>query len=307
MIDSMIPERIDRFTPMRQGLTLLECLVVFAILATMTGLLLSGVQRARSAAARAQCQSQLRQLEMAQHSFLAKHGHFPEGLQHIAKLNNSRGPGLSWPTRILPELEQDAVWREAQEAHSADPGGNAEIHEFVGERAIPLFRCPSDSRILGRSDRHRDWGLLNYLGVAGTGYMNNDGLSHIDLQIRPAAIRDGLSNTIHLGERPSARDGLHGGWYATWGTNFAFGAQFLSVNSRESSFSSGERCVYPELDFYAGRPNSTCDLNHFWSLHPGGANFAFADGSVRFLSYSADSVMPALSTRAGGETAAVPD
>ena len=46
---------------------------------------------------------------------------------------------------------------------------------------------------------------------------------------------------------------------------------------------------------------------HFWSLHPGGANFAFADGSVRFLSYSADSVMPALSTRAGGETVVVPD
>jgi prepilin-type processing-associated H-X9-DG protein len=46
---------------------------------------------------------------------------------------------------------------------------------------------------------------------------------------------------------------------------------------------------------------------HFWSLHPGGAHFLFADGSVRFLAYSADSSLPALATRAGGESAALPD
>jgi prepilin-type processing-associated H-X9-DG protein len=50
-----------------------------------------------------------------------------------------------------------------------------------------------------------------------------------------------------------------------------------------------------------------CDLFHFWSLHPGGANFAFADGSVRFLTYAADDVLPALATRAGGEAVTVPD
>jgi prepilin-type processing-associated H-X9-DG protein len=46
---------------------------------------------------------------------------------------------------------------------------------------------------------------------------------------------------------------------------------------------------------------------HFWSPHPGGANFALADGSVRFLPYAANDVLPALATRAGGEVAAVPD
>jgi prepilin-type processing-associated H-X9-DG protein len=50
-----------------------------------------------------------------------------------------------------------------------------------------------------------------------------------------------------------------------------------------------------------------CDALHFWSLHSGGANFAFADGSVRFLRYSADDVMPALATRAGGEVVAIPE
>ena len=45
-----------------------------------------------------------------------------------------------------------------------------------------------------------------------------------------------------------------------------------------------------------------CDQFHFWSLHPGGANFLFGDGSVHFLAYSAaGSILPALATRGGGE------
>jgi|GEM_PF-1371531 len=59
--------------------------------------------------------------------------------------------------------------------------------------------------------------------------------------------------------------------------------------------------------FSPGRADNMCDAFHYWSLHSGGANFAFADGSVRFLSYSANSLMPALSTRAGGESVVLPD
>jgi prepilin-type processing-associated H-X9-DG protein len=44
---------------------------------------------------------------------------------------------------------------------------------------------------------------------------------------------------------------------------------------------------------------------HFWSPHPGGANFVLADGSVRFVSYSADPLMPALASRAGGEVSSL--
>jgi prepilin-type processing-associated H-X9-DG protein len=56
-----------------------------------------------------------------------------------------------------------------------------------------------------------------------------------------------------------------------------------------------------------GQVSNQCDCLHFWSLHPGGANFAFADGSARFLAYSAGPVMPALSTRAGGEIVSIPE
>ncbi len=53
--------------------------------------------------------------------------------------------------------------------------------------------------------------------------------------------------------------------------------------------------------FQQGQLDNMCSVMHFWSLHPGGAHFLFADGSVRFLSYSATEILPALATRAGGE------
>ena len=60
-------------------------------------------------------------------------------------------------------------------------------------------------------------------------------------------------------------------------------------------------CGAGPYSFSHGRFDNQCDALHFWSPHPGGGNFLFGDGSVRFLSYSAGSVLPALGTRAGGE------
>lgn len=60
-------------------------------------------------------------------------------------------------------------------------------------------------------------------------------------------------------------------------------------------------CVPVFKPLAPGRADNHCDVIYFWSLHRGGANFTFADGSVRFLTYGASSVLPALATRAGGE------
>lgn len=63
-------------------------------------------------------------------------------------------------------------------------------------------------------------------------------------------------------------------------------------------------CPPGPYHFQPGRLDQPCDLFHFWSLHAGGANFLFADGSVHFLAYSADDILPALATRSGGEAIA---
>lgn len=67
-----------------------------------------------------------------------------------------------------------------------------------------------------------------------------------------------------------------------------------------------DNCPAGPYHFGPGRATNRCDVLHFWSLHIGGANFLFADGSVRFLSYSADDVLPALATRSGGEAVTAP-
>lgn len=73
------------------------------------------------------------------------------------------------------------------------------------------------------------------------------------------------------------------------------------------AFTTDPSCAGPLYHYGTGRLDNSCDRYHYWSLHPGGANFAFCDGSVRFLAYSAASILPALATRAGGEVVAVPD
>ena len=76
----------------------------------------------------------------------------------------------------------------------------------------------------------------------------------------------------------------------------------LSDHGEYTSF-----CPPGPYHFVEGRFTEQCDLFHYWSPHPGGANFGFCDGSVRFLAYSADPILPALATRAGGEAVTVPD
>ena len=66
-------------------------------------------------------------------------------------------------------------------------------------------------------------------------------------------------------------------------------------------------CPSGVYTFGPGRINNQCDLFHFWSLHPNGANFLFVDGSVHFLPYTSAPILPALASRAGGEVANLPD
>jgi prepilin-type processing-associated H-X9-DG protein len=172
----------------------------------------------------------------------------------------------------------------------------------------------------------------NYLGVTGTNSEARDGLFTQNVRVRLTDVTDGTSHTLLVGER-----GFRAGAVETIDTsadidNLRFGNWFSAVGQRNGSvgvvlgvrevnFNSGERLLGWERDcppgpYRFGPPRRTrdatgaireeCDLFQFWSYHAGGANFLFADGSVHFLGYGADAVLPALATRTGGEVATPP-
>jgi prepilin-type processing-associated H-X9-DG protein len=291
----------------RIGISLLELLVVIAILAVLLALTTSGVQKVRSAAARARCADHLRQLGLALHGYHDAKGHLPAGMTH----DNERAPEpyLSWLARLLPHIEQTALWQQTEAAYRQEKNFLSPVHA-VREKAVPLFICPADSRINAAASKDitgHAVAYTSYLGVVGHNAGVNNGLLYVDSRHKLGDATDGTSSTLLFGERPPNADLSLGWWYAGWGQRQNGDAEFL-LGARTRCYNRYRAtCEEGPYHFTPGTFTNPCDAFHFWSPHPGGAHFAFADGSVHFLRYSANDILPALATRAGGETVAVPD
>ena len=124
--------------------------------------------------------------------------------------------------------------------------------------------------------------------------------------IRLSEITDGASQTLMVGERPPPDSLQAGRWYSS-----LYGLEPNPGPDEEMAIPSPRwaqdfECAPAASRFGPGRTDNPCDRYHFWSLHPGGANFLFADGSVRFLPYSIEPIMSALATRSGGEIIELP-
>jgi prepilin-type N-terminal cleavage/methylation domain-containing protein/prepilin-type processing-associated H-X9-DG protein len=292
----------------RHGFTLIELLVVIAIIGTLLALTLAAVQQARGAAARMVCADRLRQNGLAMHNFLVARGAFPPA--HTWRNGQADFPHLSWQARLLPYVEQEALWSQTVQAFSVD-----KMFEHVPPHqgratVLTMFICPSDDRVTSAIavPGHAPAAFTSYLGVCGQSMTNTDGILYSDSAIRLSDIRDGSSNTLLIGERPPNSDFLLGWWYGGIGQDGLGSADlFLGVRDINIRGTSYYSCWNGPYAFGPGKFDNPCDALHFWSPHTGGANFAFADGSVRFLSYDADRIMPALATRSGGEIVTVPD
>ncbi|MFO0866393.1 MAG: DUF1559 domain-containing protein [Gemmataceae bacterium] len=151
--------------------------------------------------------------------------------------------------------------------------------------------------------------LASYLGNAGTtsSTSSGDGMLYYDSKIRITDVQDGTSNTILVGERPVTGDLMAGWTFAAYGWGYGDGDCVLGA--RDTSLAGYMGDVSTNVGLRpATYPNGTDEKDgaHWWSFHTGGCNFLLADGSVQFFSYSADSVLPQLSTRAGRETFTMP-
>jgi prepilin-type N-terminal cleavage/methylation domain-containing protein/prepilin-type processing-associated H-X9-DG protein len=296
-----------------RAFTLIELLVVIAIIAILTGLTLSAVQRVREAAARAKCQNNIRQLAIALHLHNETHGAFPTGHQALSVFRPNPMPLSGWTLPLLPHLEQQAIHNRATQDYRASPIPFQPNPHPGLSTVVSAFLCPSDGRIAQAQVSQKTNTLAaftSYLGVSGHDSIRlRDGTLYQNSHTRFADIADGTSNTLLLGERPPSADFQFGWWYAGAGQQLT-GSADIVLGVREPNLQpimSGSPCGPGNWPYMPAKGfDDPCGMFHFWSPHPGGANFAFADGSVRFLNYSADSIMPALATRAGGEAVELP-
>jgi prepilin-type N-terminal cleavage/methylation domain-containing protein/prepilin-type processing-associated H-X9-DG protein len=284
---------------LRRGFTLIELLVVIAIIAILIGLLLPAVQKVREAAARLSCSNNLHQLGLGLHNYHGAFDHFPAARGNQPS-SFTVSPG--WMCSVLPYLEQDAL-------NAQITSNNVALFNAALARPVKLFQCPSDGRT-GDSGKGSNTsgtvsaaGLTWYVGVTGaegrfpSSLINpaNYGVFQQNGTGTPiTAVSDGTSNTLMVGERPPPADLQYGWWAYSDFDNLLATQDYIGVQF----FYPG--CPSPGV-YHPGKLTNNCDSNHFWSLHTGGGNWLFADGSVKFIPYSGAAATLPLATRAGGE------
>jgi prepilin-type N-terminal cleavage/methylation domain-containing protein/prepilin-type processing-associated H-X9-DG protein len=289
-------------TPLpRKGFTLIELLVVIAIIAILIGLLLPAVQKVREAANRSKCQNNLKQMGLGFINHHDVYKCFPSGGLDWTVNNRiflpSGGPATyekqSWGCfyQLLPFIEQDNVWKNTDD-------------NVVGSTPIIIYFCPSvrgptifNYQQNGANTRRA---MMDYSACGGTwGSYSSSGGNALDGAVVPTQsasgtkrrisdIIDGTSNTLMIGEKfldgqavnktaPTCNDdqGYVDGWdndticYAN-GDNPAAGPT-----------------ITPQKIDPSVANNSTCG-HWFGSIHPGGCQVVFCDGSVHSISYNID-------------------
>jgi prepilin-type N-terminal cleavage/methylation domain-containing protein/prepilin-type processing-associated H-X9-DG protein len=292
-------------------MTLIELLVVLAIIGVLLGLLLPAVQKVREVASRAGCAHNLHQIGLACHAYHDEQGSFPPG--YCARRSPdvlATSPGWGWAAHLLPYLEQDALHRTIDFTRPIEDPTNGPARLTP----VAVYGCPSDGalpRTFAVPDATgqvvTEAAPASYAATFGSCELDEvpgpkEGVFYRNSRIRLADITDGTGTTLLIGDR-------------AWGYAMAPWAGCVSRGVVRSGpwnrWRSSPEAAYPAPNFACIQTNTINDfqdpdgsLDDFVSGHPGGVNFLFADGGVRFVRQDIPpALLAALGTRAGGEVA----
>jgi prepilin-type N-terminal cleavage/methylation domain-containing protein/prepilin-type processing-associated H-X9-DG protein len=282
-----------------RGFTLIELLVVIAIIAVLIALLLPAVQAAREAARRAQCTNNMKQLGLGLANYESSNGCFPQGSFLMPPNGNPAGTPCSGQHEhsiliaMLPYIEQSQVYNAFNFMihYQTVPNSTAQI------AGVSSMWCPSDPLVSQLNFSCFSYGerYSSYHGNSGTWFSPGryadpncttpynfgtqlsqaNGVFYFYSRTTIASITDGTSNTMSLGEFAFGK--LNNGGWGWWN----------SGNYCDTMFTSS----YPLNPFNRSADEATglgINTGADWlcaasSFHPGGANFSFCDGSVRFI------------------------
>jgi prepilin-type processing-associated H-X9-DG protein len=265
-------------------------LVVIAIIAVLVGLLLPAVQKAREAANRVACQNNLKQLAIGFHHHHDVYGYFPGGGQDWftppTYLNGQPAAGAKqqagWAFQILPFVEGDNIWKGSGAANDRDRAliaiGTTSKVFFCPSRRAPMTVTYPDAYVpplTGSATTPITHALCDYAAsnLEGTGVVRQTNPNRI------ADITDGTSNTLLLADKRLNLTRL--------GQPQDDDDEGYTVGFNEDTVRRTDR--EPQPDFLGD--DTQTGNKRFGSSHPGRMNAAFADGSVRPVSYTIDATV----------------
>lgn len=304
-----------------RGFTLIELLVVIAIIAILIALLLPAVQQAREAARRTSCKNNLKNIGLALHNYHDTIGVFPFGFDERETL---------WSAMILPQLEQSNLYQTLiwKESGAGNWNSNGSPNEKACGTLFPVFRCPS----MAVAEHVTNQGIpgrvpTSYRAVSGSNAVSDDkstvpaghpvvaledqtglnGMFYGCSSVRFRDITDGTSNTLMIGESFTdprfVKDG-QGMDYWLFGAPQTGGWDCRPGDRGGTEHSEGLGSTYWHINTRVRDPGMNGRIMEltFGSYHVGGAQFALADGSARFIGENIDlGVLRALGSCGGGE------